>query len=618
MKKLLFLAVLVLSLVLFTACGGDEPAETTAATTTTAVTTTAVPHYTATFYDEAGTLLGTSTVQQGTVPSYSYEKADTAEWDYTLDGWSLTAGGEVLTSLPAATADASYYAIISAEKRTYTVTFNTGDGSAVSPITKEYGSTVTAPTAPTLDNHRFVGWVVGSPDGEAVEWPITLTENITLYAVYNEQINIKALLSTLLSGYQLNPYSYIPESMRPGFSDTLVELDDIPESYITAVNVADIPTVGYGEQWNMILENLSESQVFFNALSAVEAVSAAAIGAFNNYFDANPADTAHHEFTHGIYDVTVDFDGEVIYFVLEYTATFPVVGEQTAQIALSMEMESGEKAVRIQLGAANVLRYTVLEDSYTFAISYLGARSAYFSVERDADGNVEGHISEHLTVSQVTVSSAADFYISEDYVIAVGNKADGLVGFQNTICEIYDAATGAFLGYEVRESREVSIPLLGTIGVTFNTLWFDLADFDGFSSVRYDADNKLFYVNGASDAWESKNVGGNIITNHKAQSRRFDIELRTRYFYVYDAATEGYVKIKAEIPMLFVQEENYETLTDDIADKNNVTVSHNADAADLTALKDAYATLVDTFIENKDTMTADSIIALIGDKIVIE
>ena len=70
--------------------------------------------------------------------------------------------------------------------------------------------------------------------------------------------------------------------------------------------------------------------------------------------------------------------------------------------------------------------------------------------------------------------------------------------------------------------------------------------------------------------------------------------------------------------MLFVQEENYETLADDIADTNGVTVSHNADAADLTALKDAYATLVDTFIANKDTMTADSIIALIGDKIVIE
>ena len=156
MKKIFFLTVLICSLLLITACGGGEPVETTAApTTTTAATTTAPPRYTATFYDEAGTLLGTCMVQQGIVPSYSYEKADTAEWDYTFDGWSLTQGGDVLASLPTATADASYYAVVSAVKRSYTVTFNTGDGSAVAPITKEYGSTVAAPAAPTLDGETF-------------------------------------------------------------------------------------------------------------------------------------------------------------------------------------------------------------------------------------------------------------------------------------------------------------------------------------------------------------------------------------------------------------------------------------------------------------------------------
>ena len=406
--------------------------------------------------------------------------------------------------------------------------------------------------------------------------------------------------------------------MRPGFADTLVDPDDVPSGYASALNIAAIPAVGYGEQWNMVLENLTESQVFFNALTAVETVSAAAISTFNNYFDANPANTAHHSFAYGIYDVTVDFDGEVLYFVLEYTATFPLIGEQTAQIALSMEMESSEKTVRIQLGDANALLYTVLEDSYTFAIRYLGTRRAYFSVERDSDGNVEGHIVEHLTLSQVNLSSAADFYISDDYVVTVGNKADGILGLQNTICEIYDVAAGTLLGYEVRESREVSIPIVGTIGITFNTLWFDLADFSGFSSIRYDAENGLFYVNSSSDAWEAKTVGGNIITNHKASSRRFDIELRTRYFYAYDEATESYVKIKAEIPMLFVQAENYETLAADVASTNDVTIAHTADQADLDALGDAYESLIDVFLEGKDAMTADSIVEIIGQKVIIE
>lgn len=628
MKKLFFLTVLILALLLVAACSSNDPAETTAPSTTAAATTTAptsttaatttAPRYTVSFYNEEGTLLGTQTLESGAIPSYTYEKSDTAEWDYTLAGWSTTEGGDALVSLPAVTGSASYYAVITAEKRSYTLTFDTGDGSAIDPITREYGSTVTKPADPTLDGYRFVGWVVGSENGEEAEWPITLTGDITLYAVYNEQVDIKGLLSTLLSGYQLDPYSYIPESMRPGFSGTLIDPDDVPGDYAAALNIAAIPTVGHGEQWTMVLENLSESQVFFNALTAVEAASAAAISAFNNYFDANPADTAHHTFEHSIYDITVDFDGETLYFILEYTATFPVIGEQTAQIALSMEMESGEKTVRIQLGEVNALLYTVLEDSYTFAIRYLGVRRAYFSVARDEDGNVEGHIFEHLTISEVDISSAADFYISEDYVIAVGNKADGLLGFQNTICEIYSTETGAFLGYEVQETKELSIPIAGTIGVTFNTLWFDLSEFEGLTSIRYDADNGVFYLNGSGDAFEAMKVGGNILTNHKASSRRFDIELRTRYFYAYDANAESYVRITAEIPMLFVQEENYETLIEDIEDANDITVTHTADADDLTALQDAYADLVAPFLEGKDAMTADSIIEIIGQKVVIE
>ncbi|MBO7761773.1 MAG: InlB B-repeat-containing protein [Clostridia bacterium] len=623
MKKIVFLAVLLMALLLVSACG-ETAATTPAATTPGAVTTTAeatttapvttVPHYTVSFYDEAGTLLAANDFVEGAVPSYAYNKADTAEWDYTVEGWSATIGGEALSALPAVSGNASYYAVVSAAKRSYTITFDTGDGSAVSSITREYGSMVDAPSdRPTLDGYRFVGWCVGSPTGEAVTWPLTLTGDVTLYASYNEQIDIKGMLSALLSGYQLNPYSYIPESMLPGFSGTLVDVEDIPSGYGTAVNISAIPTVGFGEQWNMILENLQESMLFFNALSAVETVSAASITAFNNYFDANPADTAHHTFASGIYNVTIDFDGETLCYLLEYSASFGSVGVQTAQIALTMDMETGEKTVRVQIGDANALLYTIGENSYTFAIRYFGVRRAFFSVSRDEDGNVSGHIYEYLTVSSVEVGSAADFYITEDYVMAVGNKADGLVGFQNSICELYDAETGAFLGYEVRESRTISI-----VSVTFNTLWFDLASFDGFTSIRYDAENNLFYVNGSSVAWEAKKVGGNILTNHKAESRRFDIELRTRYVYTYDESTETYVKHKIEVPMLFVQEENYETLVSDVKATNNVTISPEVNTVDLAMLQTAYDTLLDVFEENKALVTPDLIVALIGDRIVFD
>ena len=159
MKKIVFLAVLLMALLLVSACGG--PAETTpaAATTTAEATTTApvttVPHYTVSFYDEAGTLLAANDFVEGAVPSYAYNKADTAEWDYTVEGWSATIGGEALSALPAVSGNASYYAVVSAAKRSYTITFDTGDGSAVSSITREYGSVVDAPSdRPTLEIGR--------------------------------------------------------------------------------------------------------------------------------------------------------------------------------------------------------------------------------------------------------------------------------------------------------------------------------------------------------------------------------------------------------------------------------------------------------------------------------
>ena len=100
-------------------------------------------------------------------------------------------------------------------------------------------------------------------------------------------MNAKALLQALLSGYQLNPYSYIPESMLPTFSKNLVDADDLVSNYSGFVNVSNI-SYGFGEQWHMILDNLEQSKVFFNVLSVVEGLSATSISIFNNYFDKNP------------------------------------------------------------------------------------------------------------------------------------------------------------------------------------------------------------------------------------------------------------------------------------------------------------------------------------------
>ena len=508
------------------------------------------------------------------------------------------------------TTDSSEVTTDSSVEQSFTVSFNTHGGSAVESQTVKYGEKATVPEEPTYEGHRFVGWSLDASGSTPVDFDKPITSDVVYHAVWNKTVDAKGLLLALLSGYTADPLSYIPESMRYDFSANLVEKSEIVNSYSSFVDVDDI-RYGHGEQWHMALDNILQTQTFFDILTVVDTLSSASIAAFNNYFDENPADTAHYEFESGIYNVTIKFDGEVIFYVLDYTAEFPVVGEQSVQIALSMAMKTGEKNVRMQIGDANALAYRVTESSYEFAIKYGGARRAMFSIEEDEDGNVSGRIFEYLTVAgKDLTASTAEFYITEDYVSVVGNKASGLIGFTGYITELYDVKSGKMIAYEVQETLS---------SIVYNTLWFNLDDVSGIKSFKYREKNgdtpAAVFVNGSSTQWEAKKVGG---IGAKMLSRRFDIELRTQYVYSYDAATEEYVAHEIKVPMLFVQEENYDTLIDDVKSANRINISVTVNSGDLNKLLEDYDSLIPGFIETKDEITDDAIVEYIGERITFE
>ncbi len=624
MRKFLIVLCLMLCMVfLICSCGNGDDTDTNTDTskdtqsdtgtntdkntdTDTDTDTSAPKKYSIVWFDENGNVLFSDDIVEGEAPSYSYEKTDTAEWDYTFEGWSLSQNGEVLNSIPNATEDARYFAIVSKVKQTYTVIFNSNGGSNVEAETVEYGALATLPSEPTYEGHKFISWCTDLNGENPVDFNTPITGNVEYYAIWNEVLDVKALLERLLEGYEINPYSYIPESMRLDYSANLVNVNDIIDNYSSFVNIEDIST-GFGEQWHMVIENLEQSKIFFNVLSVVESLATTSITSFNNYFDKNPSDTAHHTFESSIYNVTINFDGESISYILDYTAELPVLGEQTVQIALSMDTETSERAVRIQLGDANALSYKILENSYEFAIKYLGVRRAMFSVARDDEGNVSGSIYEYLTVSSAELASACDFYITEDYVSVVGNKASGMLGFTGYINELYDVNNGKLIGYEVQETLS---------SIVYNTLWFDLKDINGINTIKYqEAEGKnpaKVFVNGSSTAWEAKKVGGISL---KMASRRFDIEFRTQYVYTYNATEGKYSEHKINVPMIFVQEENYETFIADVKSTNDVTINILVDSNDVDKVLSDYDTLIPIFIENKDKITPDSIVSYIGEKL---
>lgn len=597
MKKSLKLFIFIFIIVLLVSCGKRKQPDNIEDTKL----------YSITWKDEIGNTINTSSVKENELPTYTYDKKDTQEWDYSFKGWSETLGGTVI-EIVKPTTDKTYYAVIDKVKQQYTISFNSNEGSIVDSIKRDYDSSVDAPTNPTKDGYRFICWCTDPELKNALEWPIKLTEDTILYASWNEQVDIPAYLSMLLEDYELNPYSYIPESMRPGYSANLVNTGTVISDYSDFVQVSNIKNNGFGEQWHMVTDNLQQSLVFFNTLSVVEGLITTSVTTFNNYFDKNPADTASHSFASGIYTVTINFNGKQIFYILDYTATYPVLGEQKVQIALCMNIETKEKDVRIQLGDANALAYTISENAYTFAIKYLGVRKAYFTVQRSNDG-VEGHIKEFLTISGKGISSAADFYVNDEYLSVVGNKAGGIIGFTGYISELYNIKDGKLLGYEVKETLSK---------IEYNTLWFDLSSLSGITSIKYqektDSTEEAIFVNGLSSAWATKKVGGR---STKTLSRRFDIEFRTQYFYTYDSENKTYVEVSVKVPMLFVQEENYDTLNADVKSVNstiNVNIILNKD--NITKLKNDYDSLIEIFIINKENMTEDKIVEIIGDPII--
>jgi oligopeptide transport system substrate-binding protein len=103
------------------------------------------------------------------------------------------------------------------------VNFEAKGGSAVSPVTVAPGATVAAPTAPTLEGHRFGGWFRGRAgltwlEPEAVTFPLSVAEDTTLYAYWEPLVSKDAVytadqtyFSTLSSTAQrfiLNPMTY--------------------------------------------------------------------------------------------------------------------------------------------------------------------------------------------------------------------------------------------------------------------------------------------------------------------------------------------------------------------------------------------------------------------------
>lgn len=141
---------------------------------------------------------------EGSIPSYAYQKPQTAQYTYVLTGWSDENQTKYLfpETLPAVTRNATYTAQYDATARSYTIQFVNDNNAVLQSSTLQYGATPAYKGTPASSNkderitRTFIGWspsivdVVGPATYKAqYRSDITAADNTTATITISEPVD---------------------------------------------------------------------------------------------------------------------------------------------------------------------------------------------------------------------------------------------------------------------------------------------------------------------------------------------------------------------------------------------------------------------------------------------
>ena len=112
---------------------------------------------------------------------------DPVKEGHTFIGWLKNATENYTFGLMP---DEDLYLYANWEKNKYTISFNSNGGSAVNPITENYGDAINEPDVPIKDNYKFAGWYTDEELTKLYSFTTMPAENMTLYAKWTGNENI--------------------------------------------------------------------------------------------------------------------------------------------------------------------------------------------------------------------------------------------------------------------------------------------------------------------------------------------------------------------------------------------------------------------------------------------
>ena len=446
--------------------------------------------------------------------------------------------------------------------------------------------------------------------------------------------HIKTLLASTVKDYidkltqieTATAYDYLPEAMCPTYANNLVNASDIAYNFGEFTNVSAISQKGYGEQWQMVLDNINQSTQLAKVFNVVQTALNAATQSIKIYVENTYAEEMSYTLPSSVEGVTGKFTYKDLVLSVDLQMTneheIPLAGTVRPVISMKYDLLKGEKEMFVSLGDAYKLRYIISDSKYEMATTYgvtiggkTGSRSSYLGIEIK-NGVTSGHIYEYTSLQgSDLIKACADFYVANGYVSVVGNKASGMMLFEGYVNELYLANQGRLIGYEVREEKSISV----LPKMQYNTLWFNLWDISGVENVKVTDKTSANKSDRSTVNVYLNNSGSLFVPTYNKKlvvetSRKYDVELRSRFYYTYDEANDKYISHEVMVPMMFVQEgDNFASFTSDVAkDNGGLALSVSLSTNYLNKILNDYDTLIDVFIENKENMSSQAINEYLG------
>ncbi|MCL2862210.1 MAG: hypothetical protein FWE22_07360 [Firmicutes bacterium] len=380
------------------------------------------------------------------------------------------------------------------------------------------------------------------------------------------------LMEALFQNPIPNPFEFFPQTMLP--THNIVNSTPIFNNW---TNISAIGS-GHASQWNMILENIAEMQILFSALGVVNTLAQVIEVAVDTF--ATPDESGFIDFSgeHTIALITYSYRVQLLGNIAHLTINFG-----PSQIHMSLNVATGVREGRAQLTDTNAFRFISSADSIELGFRYLGLRRSYLTIERVNENLITGSLVEFTGLDILAhIRSASDFFITPSYTTVVGNRADSMLLFSGSNVEVYLNSTGRLLGWAIREAS--AIPLVPA----FHTVWLNLSDITGLSSIIHLSATDNFRVNNRTTDFAPRTVGGILPPN---PSRRFDIEFRVQYFSVNDGG--NVTRVGVQIPQMFIQIGHISTFTVDVINQNsNLNISIGLAQVHLNRILDDYDNFV--------------------------